>query len=43
MLIQDLTGAKVLSIHNDISTKTGERINIFILDRDLESQLKGYN
>lgn len=38
-LIQELTGANVISLHNDISTKTGERIDIFILDRDLEELL----
>ncbi len=39
-LIQELTGAKVCSIHNDISTKTGERIDVFILDCNLETQFK---
>lgn len=38
-LIQELTGATVISLHNDISTKTGERIDIFILDRDLEDTI----
>ncbi|GMQ60941.1 Na-translocating system protein MpsC family protein [Vallitalea maricola] len=39
-LMQNLTGAKVISIHNDISTKTGERIDMFILDCNLEERLK---
>jgi uncharacterized protein YbcI len=30
-LIIDITGIKVISLHNDISTKTGERIDIIIL------------
>ncbi|AZR74150.1 hypothetical protein BBF96_12535 [Anoxybacter fermentans] len=35
-LIQQVTGARVISIHCDISTKTGERIDIFILDRKFD-------
>jgi uncharacterized protein YbcI len=38
-LIQELTGSRVISVHNDISTKTGERIDIFILDCDLEETM----
>ncbi len=34
-LVQEVTGAKVISLHNDISTKTGERVDIFILDKKL--------
>ena len=39
-LIEDTTGARVVSIHNDVSTKSGEQITIFILDRNLEAQLR---
>jgi len=35
-VIGDITGAKVKSLHTDISTITGERVIIFTLDRDLE-------
>ncbi|WP_043932577.1 DUF2294 domain-containing protein [Bacillus sp. EB01] len=35
-IVEEFTGCKVLSSHSDISTKTGERIEVFILDRDLE-------
>ncbi|MDM5306995.1 DUF2294 domain-containing protein [Peribacillus frigoritolerans] len=35
-IVEDHTGCKVLSSHSDISTKTGERIEVFILDKDLE-------
>ncbi|PLR89995.1 DUF2294 domain-containing protein [Bacillus sp. T33-2] len=35
-IVQNLTGCKVLSSHSDISTKTGERIEIFIIEKDLE-------
>ncbi|MFN3652316.1 MAG: DUF2294 domain-containing protein [Armatimonadota bacterium] len=31
------TGCRVNSIHNDVSTKTGEQISIFVLDQDLEA------
>jgi len=32
-LIQDVTGVKVVSLHHDISTVTGEEIVIFTLAR----------
>ncbi len=35
-IVERCTGAKVLSSHSDISTKIGERIEVFIMDRDLE-------
>ncbi|MBN2222039.1 MAG: DUF2294 domain-containing protein [Vallitaleaceae bacterium] len=35
-LIEEITGAKVISLHNDISTKTGERMDVVILDHKLE-------
>jgi len=31
--IKHLTGANVISVHSDLSTRTGERIIIFVLDR----------
>ncbi|MDI6870561.1 MAG: DUF2294 domain-containing protein [Bacillota bacterium] len=34
-IIANLTGCSVLSSHSDISTKTGERVEVFILDRHL--------
>jgi uncharacterized protein YbcI len=40
-IIEELTGHKVVSSHSDISTKTGERFEAFILNTDLEAQLKG--
>jgi len=39
-LIQEVTNKTVISIHNDISTKTGERIDIFILDSSIEDIFK---
>ncbi len=38
-VIDDITGAKVISLHTDISTITGERVIILTLDRDLEKAL----
>ncbi len=38
-VIGDITGAKVMGMHTDISTVAGERIIVFILDRDLEKAL----
>jgi len=34
--IEDITGAKVISMHTDISTKTGERIIVFTMNHSLE-------
>ncbi len=39
-LVFDITGCKIQSLHSDISTKTGERIIIFTLDRDFEERVK---
>lgn len=39
-IVEDHTGCKVLSSHSDISTKTGERIEVFIMDKDLEKLLE---
>jgi len=30
-MVQEITGAKVLSLHHDISTKTGEEVVLFTL------------
>ncbi len=38
-VISDITGVKVLDLHTDISTATGERVFVFMLDRDLEITL----
>jgi uncharacterized protein YbcI len=40
-IILDITGHKIKSLHSDICTKTGERVIVFILDRNLESRFKG--
>lgn len=38
-IVEQHTQCKVLSSHSDISTKTGERIEMFIMDKDLEKLL----
>ena len=35
-ILENLTHCKVLSSHSDISTKMGERIEVFIMDKNLE-------
>ncbi len=39
-IIKEITECNVLSLHTDISTKTGERILVFTLDKDLEDIFK---
>ena len=39
-IISDILECNVVSMHTDISTKTGERIIIFILDRGIGDNLK---
>jgi uncharacterized protein YbcI len=34
-IVEAATGAKVTSLHNDVSTKTGEQIAIYVMDRNL--------
>lgn len=38
-IITSITNHKVISSHGDISTKTGERIEIFVLDTNYENEL----
>ena len=40
-MIVDLTGVQAVSLHSDISVKTGERVFVFTLAEDLEAKLKG--
>jgi uncharacterized protein YbcI len=35
-IVSQLTEAKVVSIHTDVSTRTGERIFVFVMDRHVE-------
>ncbi|GED30560.1 DUF2294 domain-containing protein [Brevibacillus centrosporus] len=38
-IVEKHTGCKVLSSHSDISTKMGERIEVYVLDKELEKIL----
>ncbi len=35
-IVEEHTGAKVVSVHSDISTKSGEWLDVFVLDRPAE-------
>jgi uncharacterized protein YbcI len=37
-IVQKHTGAEVVSVHSDISTKSGEWLDVFVLDRALEGE-----
>jgi uncharacterized protein YbcI len=39
-IIHDITGRTVVSLHTDVSTKTGERVMMFTLDGPPECRLK---
>jgi uncharacterized protein YbcI len=39
-LILDVTGSQVKSLHTDISTKTGERVIIFVLEDNYEDNFR---
>lgn len=38
-IVENITRCKVLCSHSDTSTKIGERIEVFIVDKDLEKTL----
>lgn len=38
-IVEKLTNCHVLTSHSDISTRSGERIEVFVLDRNLEKDL----
>ena len=39
-MMEKITGLKVISLHTDISTKTGERMIIFTLNKNLEERFR---
>jgi uncharacterized protein YbcI len=39
-MVVEITSCAVKSLHTDISTKTGERIIVFVLDQNLDNRLK---
>lgn len=38
-LVESVTGLGVVTMHTDISSRTGERIFVFVLEQDLEATL----
>jgi len=38
-VVSDITGAKILDLHTDISTESGERVFVFSLDNNLQKCL----
>ncbi len=38
-VVGDIVGAKIIGLHTDISTVAGERVIVFVLDRDLQKDL----
>jgi len=39
LMVRDITGVQVVSLHSDISVETGERIFVFTLSDNLEGRL----
>jgi uncharacterized protein YbcI len=39
-MVLDLTGVPMVSLHSDISVRTGERIIVFTLAKDLETRVR---
>lgn len=37
-LIRDIVSIKIVSMHSDVSTKTGEKIIVFTLEKDVDEQ-----
>ena len=37
-IVRKHTGAEVVSVHSDISTKSGEWMDVFVLDRSIEEE-----
>jgi uncharacterized protein YbcI len=37
-IVRKHTGAEIVSVHSDISTKSGEWMDVFVLDRALEGE-----
>ena len=38
-VVKEITGLNVITLHTDISTKSGERVIIFTMEENLESKL----
>lgn len=42
-IIKNITGQNIISAHRDLSTRSGEIVYIFILDKNFEKQLDSEN
>jgi uncharacterized protein YbcI len=40
-MVHELTGVRVVSLHSDVSSRTGERIIVFTLAENLEERFVG--
>ncbi len=40
-IVTVITGCNIKSLHSDISTKTGERVIVFVIDQNMESRFWG--
>lgn len=38
-IVEEITGVRAVSIHSDISTKTGEYIMVFVMEKNIEEML----
>lgn len=43
LIVSKITGHPVISSHSDVSTKTGEIVKIFVLDKNYEDELLNSN
>jgi len=39
-IISDTTNCQIRSLHSDISTKTGEKVIVFVLDKNIENKFR---
>ena len=39
-IVKDITGSEVIGLHTDVSTKSAERVIIFIMSENIEKKLK---
>jgi uncharacterized protein YbcI len=39
-MVQDIVGCKVVSLHTDVSTRTGERVVVLTVDANLDNHYK---
>jgi len=42
-MIKNLTGADIIDLHSDVCVETGERVEIFTLNKDVEKEISSTN